>query len=102
MPKDRDASNHETGDNALFGLFHGQQLIGIARAKGLLDESVPLARMRPVLAVRHGNPKGIHSLADVLDKPIRVVQAKPEAAAVGKLAAEALKKSGHWARFPVV
>src|SRR5215813_9671082 len=31
-----------------------------ARKKGLLEEDIPLAHMTAVLAVRKGNPKGVH------------------------------------------
>ena len=40
--------------------------IEIAREKGLLDEVIPLAKFRPVIAVRKGNPKNIKSVADLL------------------------------------
>lgn len=69
----------------------------IARAKGLVEESIPLARMKAVLAVRQGNPKKIEGLEDVLTKDIRLAQANPEAAAVGKLTRDAMKKIGLWA-----
>ena len=42
----------------------------VARAKNLIAESIPLARMSPVLAVAKGNPKGIHSLGDLLKEQI--------------------------------
>jgi molybdate transport system substrate-binding protein len=67
-----------------------------AREKGLLDEDLPLARMTPVLAVRKGNPKGIHGLQDLLDKEVTLAQANPEAAAVGMLTKKALEKAGKW------
>jgi molybdate transport system substrate-binding protein len=69
----------------------------IARDKGLCAESIPLARMRPVLAVAKGNPKGIHGLSDLLRKDVKVAQANPDAAAVGKVVREALEKRGQWA-----
>jgi molybdenum ABC transporter molybdate-binding protein len=68
-----------------------------AREKGLGAESVALARMTPVLAVRKGNPKGIRSLDDLGRGGVKLVQANPEAAAVGKLVREDLEKSGRWA-----
>ena len=69
----------------------------IARDKGLVRETLPLARMTPVLAVHKGNPKNLHSLDDLERDGVRVGQANPEAAAVGKLTADALKKAGRWA-----
>jgi len=68
-----------------------------ARAKGLLDEDIPLARMTPVLAVRKGNPKNLRSLIDLLlKKDVILAQARPEAAAVGLLTKKALGKTGRW------
>ena len=69
----------------------------IAREKGLLAETIPLARMRPVLAVRKGNPKGVRTLADLLRKEVTLVLPSPEATASGKLVKEALEKAGRWA-----
>src|SRR5262249_52627624 len=40
--------------------------------------------------------KGIASLDDLLQKEVRIAQANPDAAAVGKLTREALTRSGHW------
>ncbi len=68
----------------------------IARRKGLAAESLPVARMKPVLAVRKGNPKGIRSTDDLLREDVKLVQANPEAAAVGKVVREELEKSGRW------
>ncbi len=73
--------------------------IQLARDKGLVEEAIPLARMRPVLVVRKGNPRGVRSLRDLLAKKLRVVHAKPDAAAVGKVTLDALTRSGHWERF---
>ncbi len=67
-----------------------------ARGQGLVQEILPLARMTPVLAVHKGNPKSLHSLDDLTRDGVRIVVANPDAAAVGKLTAEALKKTGRW------
>jgi molybdate transport system substrate-binding protein len=67
-----------------------------ARGKGLVQETLPLARMTPVLAVTKDNPKNLHSLDDLTRDGVRLAQANPEAAAVGKLTAEALQKAGRW------
>ena len=67
-----------------------------ARGKGLVQEILPLARMTPVLAVRKGNPKSLHSLDDLTREGARLAVANPEAAAAGKLTAEALMKAGRW------
>ncbi|HWG44577.1 MAG TPA: molybdate ABC transporter substrate-binding protein [Gemmataceae bacterium] len=68
----------------------------MARKKDLLAETLPLARMMPVLAVRKGNPKHLHTLQDILKGDTRLSQANPDAAAVGKLARDALQKRGQW------
>ncbi|MGE3805033.1 MAG: molybdate ABC transporter substrate-binding protein [Gemmataceae bacterium] len=70
--------------------------IQLARDKKLVDEAVPLARMTPIIAVRKGNPKGIQSIQDLLDKDVGIVQADPERAAVGKLTQTALTRSKQW------
>jgi molybdenum ABC transporter molybdate-binding protein len=68
----------------------------LAREKNLVREIIPIAQMRPTLAVRQGNPKKISSLADLLKPDTRLAQANPDAAAVGKLVRDALQKSSEW------
>lgn len=70
--------------------------VEVARKKDLIREVLPLARVRPVLAVRRGNPSGIRSVADLLRPGARLVQANPDATAVGKLTRDALRKKGLW------
>lgn len=67
-----------------------------ARAKSLLDETLPLGGMTAVLAVKKGNPKKVAALEDLLREDVRVVQANPEAAAIGKLVQGLLTKAGRW------
>jgi molybdenum ABC transporter molybdate-binding protein len=83
----------ERGDLYLPG---DDSYLSMARKKDLVAEILPLACMTPVLAVPKGNPKHIHSLQDVLNGDVRLSQANPDAAAVGKLAREALQKIGRW------
>ncbi len=71
------------------------QYLQLGRDKGLLDESIPLSYLRPVLAVAKGNPKKIASLADLLRPEVRVVQANAYAA-IGKIVSDALRKSDLW------
>src|SRR5205814_9864728 len=71
--------------------------VQLARQKGLAAESIPLARQVPVLAVAKGNPSKIGSIADLLRPDVKVCQANPDAAAVGKLVRQALEKKGSWA-----
>ena len=70
--------------------------VRMAREKGLAAESFLLARQVPVLAVARGNPRKIGSLADLLRPDVKVCQANPDAAAVGKLVRQALEKRGQW------
>lgn len=67
-----------------------------ARRKGIVAESIPLAQMSAVIAVRKGNPKRILSLQDLLHPDVRLAQASPGAAAIGTLVREALLKTGTW------
>jgi molybdate transport system substrate-binding protein len=70
-----------------------------AREKGLIREVIPLAHMKPVLAVRRGNPKKVRSFDDLLERNLRISQANPEAAAIGRLSREVLVKKGVWKQF---
>ena len=70
--------------------------LDLARSKNLIAETIPLARMVPVLAVAKGNPKGVRSLDDLLKPEVRLAQANPDAAAIGKLTRGALRKLGRW------
>ena len=70
-------------------------LIG-ARRKGLVQEILNVAKQRPVIAVAAGNPKGINSINDLLQKDIRFGLANPDAAAVGTITKKALEATGQW------
>jgi len=61
-----------------------------ARKFDVIREVIPLARQHPVIAVRKGNPKEIHSLANLFRDDVRVALANPEAASVGKATKAAL------------
>lgn len=67
-----------------------------ARELGLVEEVFALARMRPVIAVGAGNPRGVGALADLLREDVRVGLALPEAAAVGRVMREACVEQGIW------
>jgi molybdate transport system substrate-binding protein len=70
--------------------------IEIAKTGGLITETFPLAQMRPILAVKKGNPLEIRSLDDLLTKNVRLSMTDPAAAATGKLVEQALEKTGQW------
>ena len=70
--------------------------VAIGRQKKLIEESLPIATMHVVIAVRKGNPKGIQALTDLFSSDIRVVQANPDAAAVAKLTRSITTNLGLW------
>ncbi|VAX38619.1 molybdenum ABC transporter, periplasmic molybdate-binding protein [hydrothermal vent metagenome] len=70
--------------------------IQIAQKKGILKESIPLAHIWPVIAVRKGNPKQIKGIKDLLRKDVTFALANPKAASVGKLTKKILMQSGDW------
>ncbi len=92
-------ANAEVGGEGDLYLPADDAYIAMGREKGLVEESVPLAVMTAALAVRKGNPKGVKGVEDLLRDGVRVVQAQPDAAAVGKLVREALLKQGSWERL---
>ncbi len=73
--------------------------VELAKQKSLVAEAIPLADMQVVLAVAKGNPHNIHSIEDVLAKgkdKLRLVQANPDAAAVGMITRRVLKERDLW------
>lgn len=71
---------------------------------GLAAETLPIAHMRPVIAVRKDNAKGIESFKDLLSDDVSVVAANPEAAAIGMVTKSCLEKiteddSNLWAKL---
>lgn len=69
----------------------------LARSNGLLDETIPLARMFPVIAVARGNPRKVRGPDDL--GSVSVALANPDAAAIGRVTREVLRESGHWERL---
>lgn len=70
--------------------------LAIGKEKGLVAETLPLARMQAGLAVQKGNPLNVTKLSDLLSGEVRLVQANPDAAAVAKLTRDKLIESGQW------
>ncbi len=68
----------------------------LARTAGLVSEELSVGTMRCGLVVPRGNPRGIRSVADLLRDDVKVVQANPDAAAVGRLTRDVLTKQGLW------
>ena len=73
-----------------------ESYIRTAREKGFVAESIPLASLRPVIAVPKGNPKSITSIKDLLRDDVSYGLANPDQAAVGRKVRASLQKSGQW------
>ncbi|MCA9122753.1 MAG: molybdate ABC transporter substrate-binding protein [Planctomycetaceae bacterium] len=84
---------NKTGDLFLAG---DASYIRLAEEKGLTAEAFPLALMKPVIAVKAGNPKNIQSVSDLSREDVKVALGDPDAAAVGKATRELLSASGDW------
>ncbi|WP_437187371.1 molybdate ABC transporter substrate-binding protein [Planctomicrobium sp. SH668] len=70
--------------------------LDIARQRNLVTEATSIATMQVVLGVADSNPLSIRSFSDLLRDDVRVVQANPEVAAVGKLTRDVLTSLGKW------
>ena len=84
-----------TGSGDLF-LPADDSYLDLAGEQQLIAEVLPLADMRVGVAVAKGNPLEIDELSDLLDSKVRLIQADPEAAAVGKLTRETLLAVERW------
>lgn len=70
----------------------------IAKKENLIDETIPLAVQKPVIAVKKGNPKNIRGLSDVVRDDVAMGLANPEAASIGAVTKQMLSKSEDWDR----
>jgi molybdate transport system substrate-binding protein len=68
----------------------------MGREKGIIDETIPLARQQGVIAVSKGNPKSIMSFDDLLRDGVRLVQANPDATAIGNITRKVLQEQQLW------
>ena len=68
----------------------------IAKNKGLMAETMPVARMHAGLGVPAGNPRGLTSLADLKRTDLKVGLASPEMASIGKFTKQVLSQHGLW------
>ncbi len=57
-----------------------------AQKSGVIREVLPLAKQKPVIGVRAGNPKNIRTVADLLRDDVKVALANPEAASISRVA----------------
>lgn len=68
----------------------------MASTRGLVHETIPLARQHLVLAVKRGNPANVRTLADLVRPGMRVAYANPEVASAGKAIRAVLEKANLW------
>jgi molybdate transport system substrate-binding protein len=73
----------------------GSKYIEDARKLGLVDEAIPVARIRPVIAVPKGNPKKISTIDDLLKSDVDFALAN-SGAAIGQVTKAVLEKDGRW------
>ncbi len=73
-----------------------ESYVRAARERKLIAESAAVARQRPVIAVRAGNPKRIRSIADLSRADVRVALANPETASIGRVTKRILSEAGQW------
>lgn len=83
----------KTGD--LF-LAADDSFLELARSNQLVAESIPIARMVPVLGIRKDHPNKPKSLQDLQKGSWKLAMANPEAAAVGKVCRTALVSAQLW------
>lgn len=56
-----------------------------ARKLKLTEEVIPIALQHPVVAVKKGNPKNIHALADLTRSDVKLALANPDSASISKV-----------------
>ncbi len=70
-----------------------------AREKGLVVEALPLAHLKPVVAVARGNPARVATMQDLMNSKLRVALANPDAAAIGRITKKVADRLGVWDRL---
>lgn len=83
------------GEGDLF-LPADDSYVRTAETSGVATESFALAKMRVVVLAQPGNPRRIAKLDDLLKKELKLGQANPDAAAIGRITRAHLQKSGRW------
>lgn len=73
-----------------------QEYADQARQSGFLDAAPPVAYFVAVVMVPKGNPKNIHTLADLARNDVRVGIGNPDSVACGLVARKVLEKAGLW------
>lgn len=85
-----------TGD--LF-LAADDSYLAVAKSKGLVAETIPLAVMRPVLVISPAAKALPTSIAQLLELRWRIACGNPGAAAIGSVTRTFLEASGQWEAF---
>ena len=62
----------------------------------LINETQPLAFLKPIIAVPKGNPKGVKGITNVFKDTLRVAIANPDAASIGRLTKKMLQEAKLW------
>lgn len=70
--------------------------LDIARDRDLVDEVVSIAAMQGVIVVNKGNPAAFKAFDDLLGESVRLVQANPDGAAIGKQTRQVLTNQDLW------
>ncbi|MCA9039126.1 MAG: molybdate ABC transporter substrate-binding protein [Planctomycetaceae bacterium] len=92
-------SQIETSDSGDLFLSADEIYITQGQEKGLVQEDLPLATMKPILLVAGGNPKEIQSVEDLIQKDLVIAIGNPEQAAVGRKTEKLFSESGHWEKI---
>ena len=93
------AAVEQSGQGDVF-LPADESYIELSRGKDLIvDNAVPLARMKAVIVVSAANPKRIQTWDDLMHGRVSIALANPNGAAIGKLTREHLRKTGRWDEF---
>ena len=87
-----------TGEGDLF-LAGDDSFIAAARERELVREAIPLATMKPVIAVARARRGEIRSLQDLLDGDYRIAIGAPDGTAIGHATRRALERMGQWEAF---
>lgn len=73
-----------------------QTYIDLAKEKFIVQETLPVAHIKPVILIAKDNPKQIQSLKDLWQDDIRLSLANPGAASIGRTVRDLLTESGDW------
>lgn len=73
--------------------------LNIARDRDLVDEVISIAAMQGVIVVNKGNPTAIKTFDDLLGESVRLVQANPDGAAIGKQTRQMLTEQNLWEKL---